>query len=211
VPPVSKGREYRSSLREEQAQQTRTRIRKAARKLFGQRGFATTTISDIARAARVSPATIYAIYESKAGIVSAILEEMEENAEIGPQLQAMFTESDPRRQLRLFVAAHCALYEGGTDVLRSAMQAVENPEVAVLAERGDTRRRSTIDELVRRWHEAGALRTGIGREDAAERMWLLTTVDSFLTAVDRLGWSPDRYQKWVGDLLETEIIGPERS
>lgn len=205
----SSDREYRSSLREERAEQTRMRIRKSARELFGQRGFTTTTIADIAEAAGVSPATVYATYESKAGIVSAMLEELEESAGIGPRLEAVFSESDPRRQLRLFVSAHCGLYEGSTDILRSSTQAVENPEVAVLAERGDTRRRGAIDELVRQWHERGALRTGLTPRDAAERMWLLTTVESFLAAVDRLGWSAERYQSWLASLLGTEILGPE--
>jgi AcrR family transcriptional regulator len=207
---VSISREYRSSLREEQAQQTRTLIRQAARVLFAERGFSSTTISDIAKAARVSPATVYATYESKAGIVSAMLEEMEENAEIGPRLQAMFSGSDPFQQLRLFVSAHCTLYAGGADVLRSAMQAVGSPEVAILAERGDRHRREVIDELVRRWHERGALRVGSDPQEAGEGMWLLTTVGSFLTAVDQLGWSPERYETWLGDLLENEILGPER-
>jgi AcrR family transcriptional regulator len=187
------------------------RIRKAARELFGQRGFASTTITDIAEAAGVSPATVYAAYESKAGIVSAMLEEMEEHVDIGPRLQAMFAEPVPRSQLRLFVAAHCALFAGGAYVLRAAMQATENPDIAVLVERGDARRRRVIDGLVRGWHEGGALRSGLDPGDAVERTWLLTTVESFLAAVDRLGWSPERYDAWLGDLLEAEILGPEQS
>lgn len=208
---MSRNREYRSSLRTEQARQTRMRIRRAARELFSQRGFAATTIADIAQAAGVSPATVYATFESKAGIVSAMLEELEENADLGLLLQAMFAEPEPHRQLRLFVAAHCALFAGGADVLRSALQAVENPEVAVLVEHGDTHRRRVLDELIRRWNERGTLRPGVDPEDAAERMWLLTTVESFLTAVDRLGWSPERYEAWLGDLLEAEILARERS
>jgi AcrR family transcriptional regulator len=206
---LSTEREYRSSLREEQAQGTRARIRAAARELFAEEGFAATTVASIARRAGVSPASIYAIYTSKAGIVSAMVEELEEGAGIGQRLAAVFAESDPRRQVRLFVAAHTALFAGGVDVLRAALRAAETPEVAALAKRGDGNRRDVIERLVGRWAEAGALRQGLAPEDAAERVWLLTTTESFLTAVDRMGWSAERYETWLGTLLEREILGTQ--
>jgi AcrR family transcriptional regulator len=206
---LSTEREYRSSLREEQARQTRARIRAAARELFTEEGFAAATVASIARRAGVSSASIYATYGSKAGIVSAMVEEMEEAAGIGQRLAAVFAEPDPHRQLRLFVAAHTALFAGGADVLRAALRAAETPEVAALAERGDSNRRAVIERLVGRWAEAGALGPGLAPEDAAERVWLLTTTESFLSAVDRLGWSAERYETWLGTLLEREILGKQ--
>jgi AcrR family transcriptional regulator len=204
---MSMEREYRSSLREEQARQTRARIRAAARKLFTEEGFAATTIAAVAGRAGVSAASVYAAYGSKAGIVSAMVEEMEEAAGIGPRLSAVFAEPDPRRQLRLFIAAHTALFAGGVDVLRAALRAVESPEVEALAERGDGNRRGVIESLVGRWAAAGALRPGLTREDAADRLWLLTTTESFLTAADRLEWTAERYEAWLGELAEREILG----
>lgn len=38
-----------------------------------------------------------------------------------------------------------------TDILRAAMRAIEEPEVAALAEEGDCHRREVIDGLTRRW------------------------------------------------------------
>jgi AcrR family transcriptional regulator len=203
---VSSQSEYHSSLRAEQARQTRLRIRQAARELFAQKGFAATTIDAIATHAGVSSATVYAAFESKAGIVSAMLEDLEETVDIGGLLQEVFTEPDPRRQLRLFVAAHCALFEGGADILRAAMQAAQSPEVAAMAERGDANRRGVINQLVRQWKQVGALRPGLTVADAGDRMWLLTTVGGYLTAVDRLGWSSERYDSWLADILEAEIL-----
>jgi AcrR family transcriptional regulator len=203
---MSTTREYRSAHREEQARRTRLLIRQAARELFGRQGFAATTIADIAARAGVSAATVYATYESKAGIVSAILEELEEGADIPRRLGELFGEVDARRQLRLWVEAHCALFEGGTEVLRAATQAMQFPEVAALAERGDANRRRVIDELIARWQAGGALRPGLEPGDAADRMYLLSTVDSYLTAVDRLGWSPDRYKDWLAGLLTTQLL-----
>lgn len=181
-------------------------IRQAARKLFSRQGFAATTVADIAAEAGVSAATVYASYESKAGIVSAMLEELEENADIPSRLGALFAETDPARQLQIWLAAHCALFEGGTAILRAAMQAAQSPEVAELIARGDARRRHVIDSLVSGWEQAGALRPGLAPGDAADRMYLLSSVANYLSAVDELDWSHERYETWLNQLLARDIL-----
>jgi AcrR family transcriptional regulator len=204
---VSRERNYRSTLREERARDTRIRIRKAARRLFTEHGFASTTVAAIAREAGVAAPTVYAVFESKAGIIASMLEEMEEDAAVAEGLKAVFSEPDPRSQLRLFVAAHGALFQVSKDVLRAAVHAIGDPEVAALMERGDGHRRRVIDALVRGWGERGALRSGLSGEEASDRLWLITTVESFLTAVDRLHWDPVRYEAWLGELSEREMFG----
>jgi AcrR family transcriptional regulator len=203
---MSSERSYHSSLREEQALQTRLRIRRAARELFASQGFTSTTIGEIAESAGVSAATVYATYDSKPGIVVAMLEDLEEEAELGPKIEAVFAEPHPHRQLRAYVAAHCDLFTKGSDILRAAMRAIEDPGVAALAEAGDAHRRQVIDALTAGWQKAGALPPGLTQRQAADRLWLLTTVEGFLNATDRLGWSPRKYEKWLGDLAEREVL-----
>lgn len=203
---MSRDRSYHSSLREEQAYQTRLRIRRAARELFATQGFASTTINQIAAAAGVSPATVYATYQSKAGIVAAMLEDLEESVDMGSHIEEMLDEEDPRKQLRLFVQAHCRLFTEGADILRAAMRAIEDPAVAALTEAGDDHRRLGIEALVGIWQKKGVLRPGLTRKQAIDRLWLLTTVDSFLTAIDRLGWKPRTYQNWLAEITEREIL-----
>lgn len=205
---MSSDRSYHSSLREEQARQTRLRIRQAARELFASQGFTSTTIGEIAEKAGVSPATIYASFDSKAGVVAAMLEDMEESVGIGEQLDKVFAETDPYRQLRLYVATHCDLFSHSSDVLRAAMRAIEDPGVAALAAEGDRRRRQAIDALTSQWAKTGALRSGLTDLNAADRLWLLTTVDGYLNAVDQLGWTPEEYETWLADLAEREVLEP---
>lgn len=205
---MSTDRSYSSALRNTQALETRRRIRTAARRLFSEQGFTSTTIAEIAAAAGVSAATVYAAFESKAGIVVAMLEDLEEDAEVGPQLDALHETADPYTQLRAFVAAHCRLFVQGADILRAALRAVEDPHVAALAEAGDGHRRSAIERLTSRWAEAGALRDELSAEEAAERLWLLTTVEGYLNAVDRLGWDSTVYERWLAEVAEREILRP---
>jgi hypothetical protein len=116
-------------------------------------------------------------------------------------------EPDPRRQLRLWLAAHVDLFNAGADILRAAMQASESPEVSALVERGDGARRAVIEGLVGQWFARGALREGLSPADAADRLWLMTTVEGFLNATDRLGWKTHEYERWIGDLAEAEVFG----
>jgi AcrR family transcriptional regulator len=207
---VSTDRPYHSTLRDDQARQTRLKIRSSARELFRNRGFAATTINELARAAGVSPATLYATFESKAGIVVAMLEDLEEGVDLGRRIKEITREADPYEQLRMFISVHCDLFTNGSDILRAAMQAIEAPEVAALAEQGDTHRREAIDVLTANWNQARVLRSGLSPKIAADRLWLLTTVEGYLNAVDRLGWTPREYEEWLAAIAETEILEPNR-
>src|SRR5829696_2019804 len=75
--PAMVKRPYRSPLRASQAEATRRRILDAGLMLFATRGYPTTSVSAIARAAGVSPETIYASVGSKRGIIDALLEQVE--------------------------------------------------------------------------------------------------------------------------------------
>ena len=57
------------TLRERKAEKTRVAIHKAAMRLFAERGYAATTVADIAEAADVSRATFFSYYPSKDDVV----------------------------------------------------------------------------------------------------------------------------------------------
>ncbi len=203
---MSSSRPYRSTLREEQAQDTRLRIRKSARRLFAAQGFTETTITQIADDAGVAPQTIYAVFGSKGAIVGEMLQDLETSADIDAWVAKMIAEGDPHRQLRIFVSMNRTLFEKGAPILRAAMAARSEPEVAALIERGDGSRRVGTTQLTQIWSRQEALREGLKPTDAAELLWLLTSVEQYLLATDGLGWSPDHYEQWLGDLLDREML-----
>jgi TetR/AcrR family transcriptional regulator, regulator of cefoperazone and chloramphenicol sensitivity len=206
---VSTGRPYRSTLRAEQAAQTRLRIRRAARELFQQRGFADTTIAQIAEAAGVAVPTVYATYRSKGGVVGAILEDLEQAADQAGWEERIVAASDPARQLRLFVAWIRAFFESGAPVLRAAMDARSDPDVAAMVARGDANRLAGTTELAAHWAGSGALRPGLAAPEAARSLWLLTSAEQFLLATDVLGWSPEEYERWLAARAHEAILGPD--
>jgi len=207
---MSTSRPYRSNLREERALETRVRIRRSARQLFAKNGFSETTIAEIAEDAGVAPQTIYAVFGSKGGIVAAILEDLEETARQDARVAEMIAEEDPPQQLRLFVSWIRTLYEQGAPVIRAALAAQSDPDVAALSNRGDENRLRGTGQITQIWAKRRALREDLKQDEAAQRLWLLTSVEQYLLATDKLGWSPAQYEQWLGDLLEHELLNPRR-
>jgi AcrR family transcriptional regulator len=66
----------RASLRTEQVAQTRAALVAAGRTLFGTRGFAATSVEDIAREARVTSGALYHHFPTKAGVFEAVFEQL---------------------------------------------------------------------------------------------------------------------------------------
>lgn len=204
---VSTPRPYRSSLRAEQAKRTRRRIRQAARGLFERQGFADTTIAQIAEAADVAVPTVYAAYRSKGGVVGAMLEDLEETADQTGWEARIRAETDPVRQLHLFVTWIRSLFESGEPVLRAAMAARSDPDVAALMAQGDANRLGGTTALTASWAACGALRPGLEALEAAQTLWLLTSAEQFLLATQQLGWSPARYERWLATVARQLLIG----
>src|SRR3990170_2438924 len=93
-------RRYDARLRSERASGTRQRILHVAKKLFTARGVEKVTISDIASAAGVSEPTLYALFQSKTGILRAVVERSffgPRYAEIAKQVENV---RDPEEILR---------------------------------------------------------------------------------------------------------------
>ena len=65
-----------ASLRAEQVAQTRTALVNAGRQLFGTKGFAATSVEDIARAARVTTGALYHHFPTKAAVFEAVFEQV---------------------------------------------------------------------------------------------------------------------------------------
>ncbi|HEY2202048.1 MAG TPA: helix-turn-helix domain-containing protein [Solirubrobacteraceae bacterium] len=102
-------------LRERKKQRTREAIAAAALELFAERGYSRTTLEDIAEAAEVSRATIFAYYDSKEDILAP---------ELGP-----FSEQLKQRLEERPVGATTF------DVLRDVIATFDQPEAATIAAR----------------------------------------------------------------------------
>ena len=76
VAPDPHALEPGASLRAEQVAQTRAALVTAGRQLFGSRGFAATSVEDIARTARVTTGALYHHFPTKAAVFEAVFEQV---------------------------------------------------------------------------------------------------------------------------------------
>jgi AcrR family transcriptional regulator len=100
----------RSALRSaEMRDRSRSRLMKEALRLFGERGFASTPVEAVARAAGLSPGLVYHYFDSKSALLRAIFEQS--LADVRQTFAAADAEPDPERRLS-------ALLRSATTVVR---------------------------------------------------------------------------------------------
>lgn len=206
-------RRYDATRRQAQAQESRRRILAAARRLFAARGYAATTVEQIAAEAGVAVPTVYAAFGNKRALLTHLLGVLISGNDGAtpvletPEARTVLAEPDQRRMLRLFARHMRAIQERVGPILavvRGAAQA--DAEVAALSQHLQARRLGNMRELTRRVAERGPLREGLGVEEAAETLWALTSGDlHHLVTVER-GWSGDRYERWLGDTLIAALL-----
>ena len=207
-------RSYRSPLRAAHAGQTRRSIIAAATRLFVESGYGATSMDDIAEAAGVSRATVFAAVGSKA----ALLKTAYDVALVGddelvalpdrPESRAIRAEPDPRRYMERYAAlvvdlgARVApIYEA----IRGAASA--DVDIRPVWEKIQQERRVGSSHVVADAASKGPLRSGIDPERAADVVWVLIDPGLYRLLVDHRGWGRERYADWLAASLIHELLG----
>jgi AcrR family transcriptional regulator len=195
-----------TSLRQRQAAATRETVVRAALERFADQGYARTTVEDIARAARVSVQTVYAIFGSKRQILVDLRKLWFREADVTHLVDAALQESDPERRLLLTARWIRHQHEvGGTIsmVIEEAIRADQR-----VAETWTTLR-SVADERI---HAviAGirpALIEDLDVDSAVAVVWALSRAAVYRELTEVRGWTPDRYEHWLGLSLHQQLLG----
>lgn len=212
---VKPRRGYESAHRRAQAASTRRTIVAAAGGLFEAHGYAGTTMAAVATAAGVVVETVYRAFGSKAGLFAAVveaalaggIERSEVPVERRPAIAALIAETDPHRQIELYAATQPGIHLRAGPLLRAVRDAAAlDPEVAKVwtdleAQRYAGQRRFT-DRLASR----GALRDDVDADTAADVLFLLTSLAVHDILTLERGWSPGKYQSWLGRSLAEDLL-----
>jgi TetR/AcrR family transcriptional regulator, regulator of cefoperazone and chloramphenicol sensitivity len=207
-----KKRAYQSQVRQQQADETRARIAAAARKLLEEHGYAGMTMPAVAKKAGVAVATVYAVFGSKTGILSAILDAARFDESYQNLVREAMHTSDPRERLRFPARIARRIYESEhsvLDLLRGA-GAVAPALAHSEAERECTRydaQGGMIQFLVR----TRSLRRGLDQQRARDILWSLTSRDLYRLLVRERGWTAQQYEDWLADTLVQALVRPDLS
>ena len=202
--------------------QARTRFARAAvidaaRRLFVERGYGTTTIEAISDLADVPPATVYRLFSSKVGILKAVLDvsivgdhEDVPMAERAP-VRDLADHPRPREQVMGFVELAAQVNGRVAPLYRILVSAAgSDPDAAALLDELTRQRQQGQRMIARSLARAGALRPDLRERDAADVIHALLSPELYrLLVVDR-AWKTDRYERWLTETLQDQLLGPDR-
>jgi AcrR family transcriptional regulator len=200
----------RSSLRTEQAAQTRERILAADSEVFEEQGFAGATFDDIAHRAGVAVPTVYKAFTNKPNLLIGTIDQALSGSAGAIEQQAWFTEQldepDPVRQLHLIARNARRVSERAGPLLQVLRTAAPLDDAlgrawAEVAANRFARSRSTATRLIAK--APGRVRGS--RSEVALTLSTLTEPEIFVTftSAPRTG---DQYEAWLADLLCRAIL-----
>ncbi|MEU2038930.1 TetR/AcrR family transcriptional regulator [Nocardia niwae] len=201
-------RRYDSLRRQAQAKRTRAEIAEAAGRLFVARGWAGTTIGDVAREAGVSVPTVYAAYGSKKGLVWALVDAADLSGDLPRQLAELEACPTPAQQLAAMAGYDRRLFQRAGDLIALVRESGRTePELADLYQQARRVADRTRGEVFSSWPD-GTLRSGLDITTATDVYAALCNIDVYATFVTERAWTPEAVDRWWSEALARELLAP---
>ncbi len=210
-----KSRSYSSRVRDAQARRTRLAIIQAASRLFAENGYAATSVDQIAAAAGVARATVFASVGGK----PALLKTAHDVAIVGddkpvalpdrPRSRKVIADPDQYRHAAGY--AEIVVEIGGRmarlyDAIRAA--AGVDDEVGELWRELNSQRRTGAGNFVRQSASKGPLRSGLDQQTGADLVFVLNDPALYRTLVLERGWPVEKFAAWLTRTMQEQLLPP---
>jgi AcrR family transcriptional regulator len=209
-------RAYDSQVRRERAEATRFAIAAAAGRLFAERGYAATSIEEIAAAAGVSRATVF----NSVGGKPELLREAYRFAVRGPGNANIPLGRQPRNRkisaepdaYKLLAGYAGVMVEVGRrlaplyEAVRAAAHA--DPEARELWQLITEERRVAATGIVRRLAERNALLRSLDQQRASDILWVLNDPGLYQLLVTERRWTQRRFRSWLITTMQSQLLQP---
>lgn len=206
-------RRYDSTRRQAQAAETRAAIIRAARDLFVERGYGTTTLADVARAAGVSVETIHksvgtkAVLLHKAWDLTVGGDDQDIVFHERPEVLALRAEPDlARRFLRQAGFATRTAQRIAPFQLMVQSAAGADPAAAAMLEEMGRQRLAGLGVMVAEAAATGQL--AVTEQECRDVMWAMTDGMLWHRLVEERGWSNERFAAWLGRMWVDQLVKP---
>ncbi|HEU5028593.1 MAG TPA: TetR family transcriptional regulator [Spirillospora sp.] len=206
-------RPYRSAMREEAARRTRGAVVRAAAELFAARGYAATSLADIAAAAGVARPTVFAAFGSKPALLGQVVDQAlagdDEPVPVArrPWFRPVWDATTPDEVLDAY-ARVCttigARAAGVFEVVRRA--ADEGPQVAELWDALRRNRRAGARMVAEHAAAKGPLKDGLER--AVDVLWVFNDPAHYDALVTHCGWPEPDFTAWLSEQMRRGLLAP---
>ena len=208
-------RAYDSSGRQARAAESRSAIVRVARDLFVEQGYGRTTIVEIARAAGVSPESVYAGFRNKATLLHRAWDitvggdDEDVVFHERPEVVAIRAEPDLARRFRAHAVFSTRTARRIAPFVRMVTAASgSDPAAAAMLEEMDRQRLEGMGIMA-----ADAAATGqlaVSEEECRDLVWAMTDGMLWHRLVVERGWTDERYASWLGATWVAHLVAPRK-
>jgi AcrR family transcriptional regulator len=210
------GKKMNRSQRELNLEATRAAVVAAAGRLFLERGYARSTMVDIAREAGVSVQTLYNAVGNKAELLSRVFQARVSGPHAPrpvPEVLAERTQEIRNADgvVRLLSSWFTEVHPRMAPLWRVVEEAgATDPDVARLARERALGRLAGYRRAAQALGDRGGIPAALEADDVAALIWAIGHPRVHHTLVDQLGWTPDRYEAWITRVLGVLVDSARR-
>ena len=184
--------------RARRAARTCDQIVDAAATLFAQQGMFNTTVEQVAEAADVSPATVYAVAGGKAGILSKLMDRWARSA-TSVDVEAILASSTSANDVLIALgrASAAIQIEHGQTMQIALATAPHDQLVREALTAATLRYRTTLSLAAARISELRQTSTSDDVSDIADTLWFFFGYGAWSTLIRDLGRPIEESQRWL--------------
>lgn len=202
-------------MREEGAQRTRQAILQAAAELFVTRGYAATSLAEIAVVARVARPTVFAAFGSKAAVLRQVLDQAlagdDDPVPVAdrPWFQPVWQASSPAVALDAYAAVCTRIGSRTAPIFEAVRRAAHaDADAARLWTSTQDNRRAGAEMVVKHVQRLGALRHGLRTSRAIDLLWIFNDPAQYHTLVTECGWTERSFTTWLAGEMRRNLLPP---
>lgn len=168
---------------------------------------------DVAKRARVSEATVYLAFPTKAALLSDVIRSAIRGAEPttrladSPDWQALASVPTERLPGRFAELIERVLHDVAPLLAIGDAAAAEDAELQQLRDRGRTAEHATFRTVAETMHARGALKPNLNVERATDILYALASDAVYLRLITDRSWSRQDYVAWLTETLSHALCG----
>jgi AcrR family transcriptional regulator len=209
-------RSYDNSGRIRSSRARQLRVAGVAGRLVVERGYAATTMADVATEAGVSVPWLYRVFGPKPKLVKRAYDVLlvgdPDPVPLAqrPAFRALAAETVPHRVIERYAAISLDLITRVGPLAAALLSAAHSgdPELADLAATISRERLFGATAVTNHLAELDALAPGVTREHARDVVWTLISPEVYRMLVLERGWSGESYEQWLTSSLTAALLEP---